>query len=176
MSYIGKENMCLRSLDFQSSLKYRFHNVDLKKFIINHVYTTSKPTVKTIRLTWLPSVRCKHGWLHFCVPSTHVLWPLHWHGGQLVKNHCWPGQTRSVRKFSTFVTGPLKPPGMQVPVPRFEPSSHQPQAGSSYIFETKKKRWRWFQISIKHLSGFNLAFGTATMWFACRHFRIDTCS
>ena len=138
MSYIGKENMCLRSLDFQSSLKYRFHNVDLEKFIINHVYTKSKPTVKTIRLTWLPSVRCKHGWLHFCVPSTHVLWPLHWHGGQLVKNHCWPGQTRSVRKFSTFVTGPLKPPGMQVPVPRFEPSSHQPQAGSSYIFKTKK--------------------------------------
>ena len=77
-------------------------------------------------------MRCKHGWLHFWVPSMQVLWPLHWQGGQLVKNHCWFGQISSVRTFRTFVTGPLKPPGMQVPVPRFEPSSHQPQAGSSW--------------------------------------------
>ena len=118
-------------------------------------------------------MRCKHGWLHFWVPSMQVLWPLHWQGGQLVKNHCWFGQISSVRTFRTFVTGPLKPPGMQVPVPRFEPSSHQPQAGSSWNGEEEPEVIVRSAQPIRNNS--NLAFRTTTVRFACSHLCVHTC-
>lgn len=118
----------------------------------------------------LPSVRCWHGWLHTWDSSEQVLWPLHWQSGHLVKNHCCAGQVQSVLTLCTLAKGPPKPPGRHVPVPLFEPSSHHPQAGSSY------DTLQWNLCDPKQCTSKYLAFSAASVRFASGHFHINTCT
>lgn len=87
----------------------------------------------------VPSVRSWHGWWQRPrLPSMQVLWPLHWHSGHSVKY-----QRDATGHVSAAWSAPRHPPGRQVPVPRFEPSSHQPHAGSSCsndVHDRAKKR------------------------------------